>query len=139
MANFYQALKDELTNDPDTKGYDTMTMDQKIASLNTQDIPQNVSNVSGSQIYDAIDQAEFETLIDNDRVKVDRITSIEGTVSILPGSRARVALTNVFNQGGTPISLAALGAMQTRNVSWGANNGYGKIGVGYIQNAESLP
>lgn len=133
------ALRDELTNDPLARGYAGMTTAQKIASLNAVDRTLPVAAVSGSEIYNAIDQTEFDALGDPDKAKVDRITSLSDPVNLadLPAGRARATLVAIFTPGAGPISRAALIALTTRPVSRAEELGIGSVDIGFIDNAEN--
>lgn len=130
-------LKTELTTDPLARGYSGMTTDQKITSLNAVDRTLPVDIVSGAQIYEAIDQGEFDALVDADKEKVDRITNLGDRIVVADAGRARNTLLAVFTVGAGPLTRTALAALKTRAVSRAEELGIGEVGVGLIENAEA--
>lgn len=130
-------LKTELTDDPLARGYSGMTTAQKIASLNNVDRTLPVDIVSGAQIYEAIDQGEFDALTDPDKDKVDRITGLGDRIVVADAGRARNTLLAVFAGAAGPVTRAALAVLKTRAVSRAEELGIGEVGVGLIENAEA--
>ena len=138
MTDFV-ALKAELDTDPLGRGYSGMTSQQKADDLNTIYRTLPVDVVSGSDIYNAIDQAEFDALSAGDKEKVDRITSLGDQIVVADAGRARTTLLAVFTAGAGPLTRAALATLKTRAVSRAAELGFGEVGLGFIEIAEALP
>ncbi len=138
----YVALKAELDLDPEGRGYAGMTLEQKVADLNTVYRTLPVDIVSGSDIYNAIDQAEFDAIILADpaaEAKVDRITGLGDRIVVEDSARARNTLLAIFTAGLGPITRANLAALKSRDVSRSEELGFGEMGPGFIVNAEALP
>jgi len=135
----YVALKAELDTDPLVRGYAGMTVEQKVADLNIVYRTLPVDVVSGSDIYNAIDQTEFDVLSVGDKEKVDRITALGDRIVVADAGRARNTLLAVFTVGAGPLTRAALATLKTRAVSRSEELGFGEMGPGFIVNAELLP
>jgi len=131
----YVALKAELDTDPLVRGYAGMTVDQKVADLNTVYRTLPVDIVSGSDIYNAVDQAEFDALTAAQKGQVDRITALGDRIVVADAGRARNTLVSLFPSGTTFNNLVAL---KSRDVSRSEELGFGEMGPGFIVNAEAL-
>ncbi len=135
MADKIEILRTELTTDPLVRGYAGMTTAQKITSLNAVDRTLAVDTVTGAEIYNAVNQAEFDALSAVEMAQVDRITALGDEISVADSGRARNTLLSLFAGGTT--TRTNLAALKTRAVSRAVELGIGIVGVGFIELAEA--
>ena len=91
-----QDLKNELTNDPLVRGYSGMTDAQAAASLLTKNRPFNKLSLNASEIFEAIDLAEYSALSAAEKGRVDVVLGLGDQVFIGPTSKARAFLAGAF-------------------------------------------
>ena len=127
-----EALKAELTNDPEGRGYSGMSDAQAAASFATLDRERNVTTVSGQEIFEAVVAADYTALSADDRQLFLAIVGM-GTI-LVNGTNTKTALTTMF--AATP-TLANLAALQTETVSRATELGLGLVKVGHIQEARN--
>ena len=100
---FLDDLSAELTNDPLVRGYAAMTDAQVVADgylpLYDEWLP-----LTSSDIFEAIDAAEFAALTAANRARVDRILGLGIDIKTAPGSQARNELVSVFGSGSATIA-----------------------------------
>ena len=136
MTDKIHILATELATDPLGRGYSGMTTTQKITSLNAVDRTLPVDTVTGAQIYNAVDQVEFDALSPSDEAQVDRITSLGDEINVADSGRVRSTLLSLFSPGST--TRNNLVALKQRAVSRAVELGIDIVGIGFIQNAEAL-
>lgn len=130
-----EILKDELTNDPLAVGYSGMDDEAAAASLNDTGAGRTlpVDTLEATTIYEAIDTAEFDALLDPQKEAIDRILSLSGGILVSASSKARAVILAAF-PGGTA-TRTALVAEVTRTVSRGEEIGIGHVWPGHVQEA----
>lgn len=97
-------LRDELLNDPLARGYSGMDDQAASDDLNTVYRERNLTSMSSSEVYNAIDQAEWAALTVVDRQELWDILHL-GTVN--PFGREAQRFTAIFGGGSTTISALA--------------------------------
>ena len=118
----YQLLKSEMDTDPLVRGYASMTDQQVADSLNTVDRQVNIETLSGGDIYECLDLAEFAALTPDDRTRVDRVLSLD---SVKIQGNAKTELASIF--GSITSTRAALLAKIKRSVSRAEEIGVGNV------------
>ena len=117
-----QAIKDELTNDPLTRGYLTMTDAEVKTSLNTV-IDRPIQFLSGSAIFNATDDTEYAALTAAQKSSWDALCAID-TIDTSSGvAKAREA--ELFGAG--TATRTALLALKNNQVSRAQELGLGNV------------
>ncbi len=113
MAVDIDALADELTNDPLTRGYAGMDDAAAAADLNTVYRTRNRTNMTGDELFAATDNTEFTGLTAHEQTLW---VSFCGRDQIDPFGASNVAFVqHVF--GGGSATIAALSSARTESVS----------------------
>lgn len=102
----------ELTNDPLGRGYATMTIEERTVDINTEYRTQIKPSMTGTEIFQAIDAAEFVALATADR---DLIMQFFTWESINPGGNEVVVFSAIF--GGASATISNLSTARLENVS----------------------
>jgi len=127
------ALKAELTaGHPGTGAYDA---DDATAAgqLNAVNRTKNLASLTGSEVINAVDAAEFTALSAAEQQQVWDIVHL-GTVN--PFGIEATLFTSIF--GGGSATITALAAARTEDVSRGVELGLGTAGEGHIAQARAL-
>ena len=107
MANYGQ-LRTEMDADPAGLGYASKTDAEVSALLNVANVTAPGATVNSAQIYEAVDDAEFEALNNGQKVRLRDVYSLSGDIP-LDNSRVRTLLLTFFGAGtNTRANLAAL-------------------------------
>ncbi len=107
MADYAQ-LREEIDVDKLVLGYARKTDAEVSALLNVTNRPMSEFSVDSAQIYEAVDDAEFEALGGTQKVRLRDIYSLSGAISV-GDSRVRKVLLALFPPGSkTRTALAAL-------------------------------
>ena len=106
-------LRQELLNDPLGIGYAGMTDAAVLASLTDAAARslENVEELTGAQIYEVIDRAEFIALSNAEESELTIILGLGDAIKVGPNSKARAALAGMF--GAVTTTRAALLALVT--------------------------
>ncbi|MEE8598019.1 MAG: hypothetical protein V3S69_00605 [Dehalococcoidales bacterium] len=138
-----QAIRDELDIDPAVLGYAAPNAGVEadaIADLalmsavgQTVDVP----TLSGSQLFEAIDDTEWQALTVDEKTDVQFVVSLGDNIQIAPGTKARAMMARAL--AGSTASLAALGVLGSKTVSRAEELGFGQVHIGDIQHARILP
>jgi len=123
-------LKTELTEDPLTRDYSEMTDEAVAIDLNTVNRTLNRASMSGSEVLNAVNAAEWIGLTDAGRQTVWDIVHL-GTLN--PFGVEATLLIEVF--GGGSATITALAAARKDDVSRAVELGLGFVYAGHIQNA----
>jgi len=123
-------LKTELTGDPLSRGYSGMTDAEAAADLNTVYRTRNKTSLSGSEVLNAVDAAQWAGLTDAQRQTVWNIVHL-GTVD--PFGVEATLMIGVFGAG--TATITALAASRVETVSRAAELGLGLVYPGHIENA----
>lgn len=130
------ALKAELDSDPLGRGYAGMTDAQAASSLNDvlDRVPPGNPTFDASEVFQRIDQTEFNALSNADEAKVWNVLHL-GLLN--PWGREADILTDAFGAGSTTIT--DLKAWRNgKRVSRGRELGFGIVREGYVSAARAL-
>lgn len=133
------ALGAELTADPELLGYaappgywaDETAAFADFALLTTVNRPVDVETLSASQLFEAIDNADWDSRDAAQQAKIQLVVSLGDSIQIAPGTKARTILAAALT--GATNSLANLAALGTKNVSRAEELGFSGLKVGHIQ------
>lgn len=104
----YTRLREEIDDDPLGLGYASETDAQVSVLLNTFNRPVGEFTVESVQIYEAVDDTEFEALNASQKSRVRDIYSLSGAIEV-SNSRVRAVLLALFPAGSaTRNALAGL-------------------------------
>lgn len=133
-----QALKNELTSDPESMGYSTGPFDDvaDAAMLNDATLREiNVTSLTAGAIFDELDLSEVIALDAGETTRLDRILSLGGDLPVQ--GNVRMDLLSLFGAGtNTRANLAA--AIKTK-VSRASELNFGTVRPGLIGEARRLP
>jgi hypothetical protein len=131
----YQVLQDEITNDPLARGYSGMTDSEVTDSLNTVNRTYTRDTVTGSEILNVTDDAEFAALTD---VNKDRWMALCGIGSIDTSSGIAKALeADIFGAGTT--TRDNMVDLKNPDCSRATELGLPTVKVGDVEYVRSLP
>lgn len=130
-------LRTELTGDPLTRGYSSMSDVAAAADLNddTKGSTLSVDTLSAATIYEAIDTGEFDALSTGEKAAIDRILGLGSDIVLVSGSKARTVLLEAF--GGGSNSRTAIVAKVIRAVSRAEELGLPTVKAGDVQRARA--
>ena len=128
-------LKDELANDPLTRGYLGMTDEEAAADLNTSYRTRNRTSMTGDEIAQAADPAEFDALDDGSVNNTADVKShwlaLCGRPEIDPFATANVQLViSIF--GAASASVANLQTARVESITRAAELGLSTVKVGHV-------
>jgi hypothetical protein len=101
MSSNLQDLKTELITDPLSRGYAAMTDAQAAADILTKYRSRNRTYLSASEIFEAIDLAQFTALTADQKTQVQAVLNLGDNIQVGPGTKARAFLLNAFPNGAT--------------------------------------
>lgn len=93
------ALATELASDPLGRNYPTMTDQQAADNLNTENRTRKVDSVTGAEIYEAVDQDEFDALDAGQKDLIYEVESLD--VILVQAGRAKSNILACFGPGTT--------------------------------------
>lgn len=117
-----ETLRDELSNDPLGRGYDTMSDSEAAADLNSVYRTRQKASVSGGEVWDRTDPAEFSALVLDLQSKWQRLCAVD---SFDPYGPAEELAVDVFGSGSTTISNLA--DFRVEDISRAAELGLGEV------------
>ena len=128
------SLKDEITNDPLTRGYAGMT-DAQVADSLTNTIDRVVTKqfISGSEIFNATDDTEYSALTDAQKSAWDALCAIDQIDTVSGVAKAREA--ELF--GGGTTTRTNLLAIRNETVSRAQELGLGNVNEGDVRQARA--
>lgn len=118
----YTRLHEEIDDDPLGLGYAGKTDAQVSVLLNIFNRPVGEFTVESVQIYEAVDDAEFELLSDVQKFRVRDIYSLSGAIEV-SNSRVRAVLLALFPADST--TRSALAALTPPDITRGMEIGLG--------------
>ena len=126
--NYDVLMTELLAGHPVTGGYD---VDNEVAAgqLNAINCTQNVESVSGQEIFEAVNQADFIALSAGHKSLLYAIIGM-GTI-LVNGTNTKAALLAMFGAG-TP-TRANLAALQKQDVSRAVELGLGEVLPGNVE------
>lgn len=107
-----------------------------LALMSAVDRTVDVPTLSGSQLFEAIDDTEWQTLTADQKSDVQFVVSLGDTIQISPGTKARAMIARALS--GQVNSLANLGVLGSKTVSRAEEIGLGRVTIGDIQSARIL-
>ncbi len=132
------ALKDELAPDPLARGYSGMTDEEAAADLNTSYRTRNRTSMTGDEIAQQADPAEFNELDDGSTNNTADVKShwlaLCGRETINPFANANAQLVIAIFGGGST-SVSNLNAARVESITRGEELGLGKVKPGHVQDA----
>jgi hypothetical protein len=135
----YVALKNEIDTDPLTRGYSGMTDQQVADDMNTVYRTRNRDSMTGDEIFNAADPAEFAALANgqgNNPDEKNHFMAFCGRDSIDPFAANNVQfITDLFPVGST--TVINLQAARIENISRAVELGMGIIKPGHVQDART--
>jgi len=130
----YAVLKDEITVDPLTRGYDGMSDAAIAVDLNTVYRTRTVESVTGSAIFNATDDVEYGALTDAEK---DRWLALCAVDSVDVSSGVAKALeAEIFGPATT--TRTNLLALKTEDISRAVELGLGVVNQGDVEKAKAL-
>ncbi len=108
----YTILGNELEADPLVRGYSGMTDAEAAADLNTVYRAITATHLSGSDIYENIDNVEFLAKTAAQQQEVWDIIHLGDSIDVQPGSKARTRFVALFTAGSDTI-IDLLAFLQT--------------------------
>ncbi len=122
-------LTDEQANDPLTRGYSGMSDQQFADSLNAKDIDVIKSTVSGSDVFAATVDTEYDALTAGLRQEWLSLCAID---SLVPSNGEAAASTVIRIFGGGSATIANLQTLRTSTISRGSQLGLPVISLSHI-------
>lgn len=129
----YQVLRDELDTDPNTRGYSGMTDVEAADDMNLEYESENRELMRATEVYNAIDSAEYNNLTVDEKQEVRDILSL-GEVN--PFGREASRFLAIFGAGSNTVTQLA--SDRTFPVSRGTKIGWGHVRAGDIGKARAL-
>lgn len=127
------SLKDEITTDPLGRGYSGMTDQQVADSLNAVDRSATYSVITGAQIFNATDDAEYGALTDAQKASWDALCAISEIDTASGVAKAREA--ELFGPGTQ--TRSNLQALRSYSMSRAQELGLGKVNEGDVKHARA--
>lgn len=121
-------LKDELVNDPLTRGYSAMTPEEAAANLNTKTRTRLRTSMTSSEVLNQVVVAEFNALTEANKRTIWDILHIG---DINPTGVEATIFVNIFGAGSTTISN--LSAARTESISRAQELGLGEVKPGHVE------
>lgn len=126
------ALRDELITDPLGRGYAGMTDEEAATRLNIKDRKRNRTTMTGSEVLNAVNIAEWPTLSEAEKRVVWDVVHLG---EINPFGIEAALLTNVFGVGSGTIT--ALAASRKEDVSRAVELGLSRVRSGTVAQARA--
>lgn len=139
-AVFMQTLTDELVNDPlglvyvstaDGNWQDEVNAAADLVTLTTPNRVVDVDTLSGSQLFEAIDDTEWQARTADQKSDIQFVVSLGDSIQISPGTKARTMLTRALS--GATNSLNNLSALGSKTVTRAEELGLSGLKIGHIQ------
>ncbi len=133
----YAALAAELTaGHPDTGAYDDADAQLAANQINAVNRKKNKTHMSASEIFEAIDEGEYDALTEGAKRRVDLLLGLGDSIAIEPGTRARTWLLGMF--GGGTATRATLVAIVQEDASRAQELGFGRVRGGDVEKARAI-
>lgn len=124
----YTALAEEVNVDPLGRGYADMTDQEVVDSLTTADRPRDRKSMSGSEVFNAIDPAEWNDLtVDGQQL----IWNVLHLGNVNPFGMEQKVFVGVF--GGESTTIHNLSEVRVETISRAAEQRLGDVKAGYVQ------
>ena len=136
MSSKYHTIRDELlAGHPGTGAYnadDALAADQ----LNVVNRTRTRDELSASEIFEAIEIAEYKALASNEKGAVDKVLGLGDSIQIGPSSKARAFLLDAFDAGST--TRANLVSLVVEDISRADEIGVGFVKPSHVTYARTL-
>lgn len=119
-------LSDELTTDPENRGYTGMSDRAAADDLNIVYRTRNRTSMSASEVLNAVDTSEYNALAEADK---DRLWQLLGIGDLDPFGVEATLMQGIF---GASATITALQAVRLEAVSRGVELGLGQVGEGDV-------
>lgn len=120
--------------DSDAGRYAALSNRGVVDSINTVNVPKNKTNVTGSEIWEATNAAEFNALSD---VLKSQWLALCGLDRINPFGVAQPVVQSIFSGAESP-TVAALLILRTYNVSRAEELGFRIVKEGHVEMARAV-
>lgn len=130
-----QILRQELTTDPLSRGYASMTDEQVADSLNAQNRQTQRDTLSGAEMFEQIEPSEFISKTNALQAEVWNIVHLGEAIKVSPGSRTRARMIAIFGAGSATITNLA--AILNITVSRADELGLGIVTAGAVGRARA--
>ena len=125
-------VRSELSGDPLVRDYAGMTDAQVVADINSEYRERDKTSMTGSEVLNAIDKAEYLVLSDTDQ---DRVWQLLHLGDLNPFGVEADLLIAVF--GSESDTITALGVVRKKGISRAVELGLGHIKVGHVERARA--
>lgn len=126
-----ETLRDEISNDPLSRGYSAMTASEVASDLNTEYRERNVQSLSGDMVFQQTDGAEYAGLSQHERLLWNTFTS-RATVDPWNGNNEAFVVW-IFGSGSTTVDN--LKNIRVETVSRAVELGLGSVLSGDVAKA----
>lgn len=132
-----QALKNELTSDPLTRGYAGMSDQEAADDLNAVYRTRQDERIDQADVYNSVDASEFQALAAGEKQEVWDIVHVGGALGlwVRPGDLARDRFITIFGAGSQTIT--DLQALITHDISRADELGLGKVSASDVGEARA--
>ena len=120
-------LSDEISNDPNVVGYSTMADSEVVSSINAPYTNQNKASMSGSELMDSQNAAEFIALTDAKKAQWLALCAID---SVDPFGQVVEIVKDIW--GNSSVTISNLAAARVVSVSRATQLGLGKVTLGQV-------
>jgi len=134
----YVILHDELTTDPLTRGYSTMTDAEAAADLNSTYRTHTLQRLDQADVYNTIVPSEFIALTEAERQEIWDIIHVGGSAGlwVRSGDTARARFIAIF--GAQSDTIQALLVLITQDITRAQELGLGTVKPGHVAKARAL-
>lgn len=122
-------LKDELANDPLTRGYASMTDETAADDLNSVYRSRDRTSMTASEVLNAVDNAEYTALANAAK---DRLWQLLGIGDLNPFGVEATLMQSIFGAGAT---ITALAAARVESITRAQELGLSPVKVGQVEEA----
>lgn len=126
------ALRTELTDDPEGRGYSSMS-DQEVADdLNTSYRSRNRTSMTSSEVLNAVDSAEYIKLSNDAKTE---FWNLMGLGTLNPFGIEAVLMKNLF--GRLSKTIATLKSLRVESITRAVERGFGEVKSRHVGYARS--
>src|SRR3972149_1374860 len=100
-------LRNELVDDPLSRGYSGMSDDQAAADLDAVYRTRTRTYMDSAEIYEKTDSTEFQAKTDPQKVYIRDIWTLGENVDVRSGSKARNVYITIFGAGSATVQALA--------------------------------
>ena len=122
-----EILKTELSTDPLSRGYASMSDEEAATDLNTLNISRNRTSMTGREVADEIVDAEYDVLSEDEKTQVLALVASD---TLDPFGFGANVIKDIFGVGSD--TVAALASARVETISRATELGLGVVKVGWI-------